>query len=420
MFGYDDTPAPPPLQPPPWADLDANLVACIVGLCTLKDYASCRVVCASWHAALPPLLSQPIAVLPADDGGHHPVSLAVCLLHTRRWHRIPGLRQPTRLDAAHCRCVGARDGWLALVAGVETSSRRAVLFNPFTGGEIPLDAALYEPEHDLAPKIVFSPNPTRHGFVAVSLCRPDRLVLQKAYGGGSLTLIEDTEALMDKAVLVDLAYGEDDNVYCLTTEGHVYRLRFHRRLRGRKSPLHVQPLLSDHAEAAVDAFPPPYDAIARLAEAKNLALCNGALYQVWRRPAGAGNATIIDAPPVPGAGSRRHRASVYEGEVFVLRHDPTNRPHCWSFVEGKDLGGVALFVGMNDAVAVRGRGVCRNSVHFWDIAADDRGYDPVVYSVARGLSVRWPAATGGLSSPVWYIMPVIGRPPAPERGLNCG
>jgi hypothetical protein len=132
------------------------------------------------------------------------------------------------------------------------------------------------------------------------------------------------------------------------------------------------------------------------------------LYQVWRRPAGAGNATI-DAPPVPGAGGRRQRASVYEGEVFVLRHDPTNRPHCWAVVEGKDLGGAALFVGMNDAVAVRGRGVCRNSVHYWNVAADDGGYDPVVYSVARGFSVRWPAATGGLSSPVWYIMPVVGR-----------
>jgi hypothetical protein len=125
-------------------------------------------------------------VLPADDGVQHPVSLVVCLLHTRRWYRIPGLLQPTWLNATHCRCISARDGWLALVADddVETS-KCVVLFNPFTGDEIPLDATLYEPELDLAPMIFFSPNPTRYVFAAVSLCRPNRLVVQKAYSGGS-------------------------------------------------------------------------------------------------------------------------------------------------------------------------------------------------------------------------------------------
>jgi hypothetical protein len=36
-------------------------------------------------------------------------------------------------------------------------------------------------------------------------------------------------------------------------------------------------------------------------------------------------------------------------------------------VEGKDLDGVALFIGMNYAVAVCSHGVRRNSVHYWDI-----------------------------------------------------
>jgi hypothetical protein len=55
-------------------------------------------------------------------------------------------------------------------------------------------------------------------------------------------------------------------------------------------------LLGDHTKA-VDAYPLPYDAIAQLTEAKNL--CDGVLYQVWRRPAGSGNAAI-DAPcPYP-------------------------------------------------------------------------------------------------------------------------
>jgi hypothetical protein len=55
------------------------------------------------------------------------------------------------------------------------------------------------------------------------------------------------------------------------------------------------------------------------------------------------------------------------GEVFVVSHDPKSWPHCWAIIEGKDLGGAALFVGMNDAVVVRGRGVRWNSVHYWDI-----------------------------------------------------
>jgi hypothetical protein len=66
----------------------------------LNDYASCCVVCSSWHTALLLLLSPPIIVLLEDDDRQHPMSLAVCLLHMRCWHRIPNLRQPTWLNTA--------------------------------------------------------------------------------------------------------------------------------------------------------------------------------------------------------------------------------------------------------------------------------------------------------------------------------
>jgi hypothetical protein len=47
-------------------------------------------------------------------------------------------------------------------------------------------------------------------------------------------------------------------------------------------------------------------------------------------------------------------------------------------VERKDLDGTMLFVRMNDTVAVRGRGVHRNIVHYWD---SWQGYDPIVQNV---------------------------------------
>ena len=74
-------------------------------------------------------------------------------------------------------------------------------------------------------------------------------------------------------------------------------------------------------------------------------------------------------------------------------------------VEAKDLRGNALFVGLNDAAVVRGEGVSTNSVYYWDgLRGGD--YEAVVYSMATGASVRWPAvSTGGVSSPVWYFLP---------------
>ncbi|KAL6650897.1 hypothetical protein ACP70R_009822 [Stipagrostis hirtigluma subsp. patula] len=408
----DMAPPPPPSPLRPWADLDADLVSIIADCCAINDYASCRAVCVPWRAALPPPLSRPFAFLPASDaatGSPDPVSLGACSLHAGCWYRLHGLRQPTRLSAASCRCVGARDGWVALVAGgagATAGFAGPLLFNPVTGEEIPLDASLYEPGHEPAPKIVFSPNPTPRDFAAASLCRPYRVAVQRVFDGHSLTLVVGTHGLMDGAHLVDAAYDDDeDKVYCLARDGGVYVLRLNRRRRGSFLAVEVRPLLRQPRGAAdADAFPAPYDAISRLTDAKNLVLCGGggALYQVWRRPSGAGSATVT--PPTPDA-RRQRPLRVAEGDVFVMRYDPSERLPRWT--PAKDLDGGAVLVGMNDAAVVRGEGVRADSVYYWDGPRDGAGgHEAVVFDVATRASVRWPAAAaGGASSPVWYLLP---------------
>ncbi|CAD6251455.1 unnamed protein product [Miscanthus lutarioriparius] len=368
----------------PWADLDAGLVSMIAARCALREHASCRAVCCAWRSALPSPLSWPLAAPTRLHGDLH---------------------RPTGIGAAGCRCVGAsRDGWLALVAGDAEAPAGLLLFNPFTGQEIPLDPELYEPTHEPAPKIVFSPSPTPLDFTAVSLCRPNRVAVQRASDGRSH--IDDTGLLMDRdVVLVDVVYSDDDvKVYCLAKDGQVHVLHLNRRRRScrrrRVPPMEVGPLPKLPRGAAV--FPSPYDTISKFTDAKNLVLCDGVLYQVWRRPTGAGNATVA-AP----AGGVRRWIHIFEGDVFVLRFDPGNWPRssCWSVVEAKDLRGNALFVGLNDAAVVRGEGVSANSVYYWDGL---RGGDceAVVYSMATGASVRWPAvSTGAVSSPAWYFLP---------------
>ncbi|CAN6239833.1 unnamed protein product [Urochloa humidicola] len=406
---------------PPWADLDAGLVSTIAACSELKDYASCRAVCAAWRAALPPPLTRPLAVLPADDAARLPVSLAACALHVQRWARLQhgGLlhRPPDRIAAApRCRCVGAsRDGWVALVAGDAAAPVGPLLFNPFTGEEIPLDGSLYQPAHEPAPKIVFSPNPTRRDFTAASLVRPDMVVVQRVADRCSYT--EDTGPFLVKEGVsqVDVAYGSSDDggkVFCLASDGEVHVLNLTRRRRAyrRMPPMQVGQLPGMPLGAGQGAgdFPPPYNVISKHTDAKNLVLCDDEVYQVWRRPSGAGS-VIVDAPP--GAGARWIHVS--EGDVLVLRYDPGNwqaASICWSVAEGKDLRGNAVFVGMNDAAVVRGEGVSRDSVYYWDgPRGGDGDYEAVVYNVATGASVRWPAAaTGGVSSPVWYFLPAAG------------
>ncbi|KAJ1271509.1 hypothetical protein BS78_06G132900 [Paspalum vaginatum] len=223
--------------------------------------------------------------------------------------------------------------------------------------------------------------------------------------GSSYT--DDTGPLLGGAILADVAYGDDGKIYCLARDGEVHVLHLNRRRRAcrRMPPIEVGPL--PKLPIGADTFPPPYDIISQFTDAKNLVLCDGVLYQIWRRPSGAGSDTV-DAPP----GAASPRIHVFEGAVFVLRYDPGNWPNspaCWTVAEGKDLRGNAVFIGMNDAAAVPAgvEGLSDNSVYYWD---GPRGgdYEAVIYNMTTGSSVRWPAAsTGGVSSPVWYFLPAV-------------
>ncbi|KAG8046644.1 hypothetical protein GUJ93_ZPchr0008g12447 [Zizania palustris] len=282
---------------PQWADLHAGLISRIADCCMLPDYVSCRAVCSAWRAAILPLPSRPLTSVCGDGveaagGQPEPLSLGVCSNHAQRWTRLLGVPQPPRFrNATRYRCVGARDGWVALAAATANGRRagRTIvsLFNPLTGTEIPLHASLFDPKCESAAKIVFSPDPTPRNFAAVSMCRPNRLVVHRSTGGRSSRLTLDTDALMDDADLVDVAYSEDDKVYCLTTNGDVYVLHLNRRRHHSKlGPIEVEPLVV----TGTDVFSTPYETISQLTDTKNLVLCNGTLYQVWRRPSGAGSA----------------------------------------------------------------------------------------------------------------------------------
>nr|TKW23336.1 hypothetical protein SEVIR_4G285505v2 [Setaria viridis] len=358
----------------------------IADCCALKDYASCRAVCAAWRSALPPPLSRPLAVLPADDAASRPVSLAACPLYERRWSRLLLHRPGGTVGAtARCRCVGAsRDGWVALVAGDAAAPAGPMLFNPFTGEEIPLDESLYQPAH--------------------GQLRSDMVAVQRAADGCSYS--EDTGPLLDGVILVDIAYGDNGKVYCLAWDGEVHVLHLSRRHRvcRQMPPMEVGPLLK--LPIGADAFPPPYDVISEYTDGKNLVLCEGGLYQVWRRSSGSGSVTV-DAPP----GGAARWIHIFEGDVFVLRYDPGNWPgSCWVVADAKDLRGNAVFINMNDAAVVRGEGVSANSIYYWDSPrGGDGDYEAVVYNVATRASVRWPAvSTGGVSCPVWYFLPAAG------------
>lgn len=392
-----------------WSDdLTPDLVSRVADCCPVKDYASCRAVCRAWRSALPSLASRPLAPVAAAAAADVAVSLGVCSQNARRWSRLVGLHQPSGLDAETCRCVGGtRDGWLALVgtAAGKPTSGAVLLFNPLTGAEIPLHASLYDPECERAPKVVFSPSPTARDFAAVSMCRPNRLAVQRATEGYSSSLVVDTEALMDGAALADIAYSEEGKakvVYCLTTHGavHVLHLDRRRRRRGRLRAVEVEPLVAG-AGAGAAAFSTPYDTIARHTDAKSVVLCGGVLYQVWRRPGGAGSAVA------PAGMLDQRLLRVSESEVFVLRYDPGARGPRW--VEAKDLGGHAVFLGANDAavrVVVDSSELVGDCLYYWDnTAAPEGGYEAFVFNVAsRGSARRLPVA-GGVSSPLWYFLP---------------
>jgi hypothetical protein len=168
---------------------------------------------------------------------------------------------------------------------------------------------------------------------------------------------------MDRDYLTDLAYDVDGGmVYCLTECGDVHVLHIPRG--GRRPKPIVEPLLS--AERAVgvpfdpaQVFASPYHTASKFTRSKQIFLCNGRLYQVWRLPAGG-------------------RSSMSEDEVAVLRYDPGCQP-CWGAVQ--DLGGYSVFIGKNNPAVVRAQGVpwVRPNCVYW---IDERWRDvPMVFDM---------------------------------------
>ena len=216
------------------------------------------------------------------------------------------------------RCVGSSSGWLALTFSIFPGQSMFSLFNPVTATEIVLPPIIYAGR--LPSKLVFAPSPARDDFAVAAVCDVDRLAYVTA--GARRWAILGPVRLSSGDHLVDVVYHEKGRVYCLTRYGDVKVLSLpERRCR---EPLMVDdpsslpeiPSLASPAErvslairrtkqqramllrrslgpdlnapAAVAAFDhtasvaPPYDTLWAFTSAKNLVLCEGNLYQIWR------------------------------------------------------------------------------------------------------------------------------------------
>ncbi|GJN14953.1 hypothetical protein PR202_gb01832 [Eleusine coracana subsp. coracana] len=164
-------------------------------------------------------------------------------------------------------------------------------------------------------------------------------------------------------------------------------------------PATVEPLLS---EANIlfnpsNVFASPYDSVSAFTGAKNLVLCDGSLYQVWR------NTSCTVTFQLLGGGQHR----VLENEIFVLKYNPQLQP-CWDVV--KDLGGYSFFVGRNNAVSMYGEGVpgLKGNCVYW---IGGRGRDQgMVFDMATGRSASCQAPGVGLAlghtqmTICWYFL----------------
>ncbi|GJN21644.1 hypothetical protein PR202_gb09139 [Eleusine coracana subsp. coracana] len=299
-----------------WADLPSELLLCIADrLITLSSYLAARGVCAAWRSALAPPSPCLLFVLHRHDNVRRPV-LAVS----------QPLERPFLLPTLNSGgwCVGSSGGWLAVITF----------------------------------KVVFERDPRRDDFTAVALCG-EKTVACVSAGDEAWSFHEIDSDDDDDAELADVVChdgggggGGSSEFYCLTKRGHVLAVRVPRGGgHGIRKPVLLEPFVvlpggdvpsNDDPDDGV--FAPPYDRVPDHASAKYLVFCGGDMYQVWRNTGGA-----VDLPG-------RAPVHVSENEVFVLRYGApaARRGPCWEAVH--DLGGRAVFVGLNNAVAVRGAG----------------------------------------------------------------
>ncbi|RCV25668.1 hypothetical protein SETIT_5G183800v2 [Setaria italica] len=370
----------------PWADLPPDLLARIADRLGLKCYTSARGACAAWRRVLAP--PAPALLLVAGDGwGQSRPTFAASLPARRSFDLVPFI-------SYNSRCVGSSGSWIALSV-VPYLERRAVivLLNPVAPAEVVLPPLIYDAIWVVS-KVVFAPSPAKDDFVAAAICDSDRIAYVTA--GARRWAVLGPVCLADGDHFTDLVYHGEGKVYCLTRCGNVHVLHLPERRRRqpatdvsdlfmRRSPecqgedlnegATIEPLLSagNAGSNPVIAFATPYDIVSAVTGAKNLVMCEGNLYQVWR------NTSCTVSLQLPGGGRRR----TLENEIFVLRYYPQRQP-CWDVV--KDLRGYSFFIGRNNAMSMCAEGVPgirANCVYWIGGNGEDQG---MVFDMETGRS----------------------------------
>uniref|UniRef100_A0A0E0AQD6 KIB1-4 beta-propeller domain-containing protein n=1 Tax=Oryza glumipatula TaxID=40148 RepID=A0A0E0AQD6_9ORYZ len=358
-----------------WEDLPPDLLVHIAGGFSIQAYTRLRGVCAAWRDALRPP-SPSLLVLRDRHAGQRFAAWCVSprMVSTALHETLAARLSP------ESRCVGSGDGWVAAhVPG------GAVLVNPHTGDEIPLHSFPGGGGNNVVVfKVVFAPNPTPSEFTAAAITGGGRVVYTTNGNSGWTDFkCPRLGAHGDGGSIADVVYhdhgGGKKVVYCLTAGGDVHVLRLpaggQRRTTASLEPLFDKPAATFYPAAA---FAPPYDTVRTFADSKNLAVCgDGQLYQIWRDD--DANATM-----------------------FVLRYHPRRRP-CW--LPPKDLGGHAVFIGKNNAVALRGDDgggatpAPRANCVYWTDVWTDRAK---VFDVVTGESTLCFPGAEGHSVVCWY------------------
>ncbi|KAM3387590.1 hypothetical protein ACQJBY_010437 [Aegilops geniculata] len=331
----------------PWADLHPELLLSIADGLSLKHYAAIRCACPAWRSALPPPLPS---LLVFADGQR---AYALSFLMRRSIHC-------STLRTRSC-FVGSSNGCFAVASDCGEIS----ILNPLAGEEIkllPMNCGKKER------KVVFAPNPRPDDYTAVAVCHGNKLAYTKTRD--MKWFISDV-AMGRGDQLIDLVYDTDGGkVYCLTECGDVHVLHIP---RGRRRKPIVEPLLPERPFDPTAVFAAPYHTASKLTRFKQIFICNGSLYQVWR------NATGNIAWRLPEGG----RFSMSDNDIFVLRYDPGRMP-CWDTVN--DLGGYSVFIGKNNPAVVQAEdvpGVRANCV-YW---IDERWRDvPMVFDMVTRTS----------------------------------
>ncbi|CAO2170198.1 unnamed protein product [Urochloa humidicola] len=430
----------------PWADLPPELVGRIADHLALRCYTSARGACAAWRRVLPPP-APALLVLAGSEWGHSCPAFAASLPACRPFALAP-------FASYYSRFVGSSGGWIA-ISVVPYLERRAVivLLNPVTAAEVVLPPLIYDTVWVVS-KVVFAPGPAQDDFAAAAICGSDRIAYVTPGARRWAVLGPVSVAAGDH--LTDIVYHGEGKVYCLTRCGDVRILHLPERRRrqpatvngsefsllrtpenirqwfsattarrptdgmviailerdsdlfARHSPANrgedqnegatIEPLLSSENTGSNPgiAFAPPYDIVSGLTGAKNLVICEGNLYQVWR------NTSCTVTLQLPGGGRRR----TPQNEIFVLRYYPQRQP-CWGAV--MCLGGYSFFIGRNNAMSMHAEGVPGirpNCVYWIGGNGKDQG---MVFDIETGRSTS--CATPGITAPghphrtvCWYLL----------------